>query len=690
MLLENKYVSYEFCDRCGSLIQIENKTTGKKYFNYNKENAEINTWKKLTPEQYECDSSIHRLVKLIVPTEDHIGKPIYSHHAGEPVFSKKENTLNISFPELIYKGEKTDIFINVDVTLEPDSKEAIFKLHIDNKSNYMIYEVWFPYIGGRYTKWEEGKDIITTSLDQRNIYKELYDKARSTHTFGNHHNRINIGPEFMLPIMDMSDGKEGLSYIKYQKEPSPCILMFENPLYTRDKICLTWSWCSQIFQEPKTAFDLAPCGVGVHEGDWHSTCDRFRNWLKTWWTPCDTPKELKEKTALFHTTTHGFSGEPIFEFKDLPAIAEDCQKFGINDIIFWDYTTSIYLRPDKGDFWEMPKERELEFKTAAQKCKEMGVNLSAFINFRLLVKYNSTYADRTKLSQIGLFDAPNYGFGPCSMDGGRYQEPGMEMGSEAICYGSDEFLEYAQKIIDKTFEMGCDVFALDQGAEWCFCLAKNHGHKSPWEAWQRSYDWFGNITEQVRKRNPNAYTVSEVPDLYNLNKLDMWWDWGWRDGESGNLRLFKYIFQNFIGVWGVDENQYEIIGEAFCLGAMLAVATKGMQGKISDVPFLAEKIKSLSVLKKEISEYMLNAEFMDTQSVQGKNCKAYLYKGDNYYLLGLANSQAEETEARVICDFDTENYCATFFTENREPVSIKDFSVKLPPYGAGFILLTEK
>ena len=90
MLLENKFVSYEFCDKCGSLIQITNKTTGKKYFNYNTENREINPWKKLTPEQYECDSSIHRLVKLIVPTEDHIGKPIYSHHA-KPIFTKTEN-----------------------------------------------------------------------------------------------------------------------------------------------------------------------------------------------------------------------------------------------------------------------------------------------------------------------------------------------------------------------------------------------------------------------------------------------------------------------------------------------------------------------------------------------------------------------------------------------------------------------
>ncbi len=691
MILENKYISFEFCDSCGSITQIENKATGKKYLNYNPtENPNNNYWKKLSPQALKCDNLCHRFVKLTLPTEDHIGKPIYSHHTGNPTFKKSGDTLNISFPELIYRGEKTGVFINIDVTLTQDSKEAIFDLHIDNKSPYMIYEIWFPYIGGRYYSYTETKDTITTSLNQRNIYKELYDKSRSTHTFGNHHGRINIGPEFMLPIMDMSDDKEGLSFCKYQKEPQPTILMFENSLYTRDKICLTWAWCNQVFVPSDSHFDLAPCGIGVHEGDWHITCDRFKKWLFTWWKPCDTPRELKEKTALFHTTTHGFSGEPIFEFSDLPQVAKDCQKYGINDIIIWDYTTSIYLRPDKGDFWEMSKEREEEFKKAAKEIKDMGVFLSAFINFRLLVKYNKTYNERHKLAQIGLYeDIPTYGFGPVSMDGGKYIEAGMEMGSEAICYGSDDFIPFAQKIIDKTFEMGCDVFALDQGAEWCFCLSKEHGHKSPWEAWERSYKWFGDITKQVRERNPKAYTISEVPDLYNLNKLDMWWDWGWRDCESGNLRLFKYVFQDFIGVWGVDENQYEILADAFALGAMLAVATKGMNGKLSDVPYLAERIKSLTELKAQVKDYLIEGEFLDTQFLTSNNCNAYLYKGDNFYCIALANNKDETVKAQVKCDFEV--WKGELYTENPEKrvllANNNTFEVELSPYSPGFIVV---
>ncbi len=630
MELSNGLLSIEFDDNTGSVTQITDLHTGRRYLN---------------------DPRAQRLAKVIIQTPEHPTRPLYSHEAGRPTFAREGDTLVITFPELKYRGAPAGVHLTVRVRLPAGNAEALFSAHIRNESPHRVHELWFPWLGGRTGQPGATRDVLTTSKStERDIYGRLRSAGALTHTFGHHHLRLSSDGIHMLPMMDLSDDAGGLSYIKYERRPSPAVLVYESPLYERAQPCLTWSWATFVFAEPGQSWDSCEYGVGVHQGDWHATADRLRQWLQTWWTPPETPPDVRERIGLFHIHMDHFSGERFHEFKELPAIARDALDYGVRDLMIWDNTASVYMRPDKGDFWEMPPAREAVLRQALADVRALGCSISSFVNLRLAVEYNSTWNDLKPLAQEGIFGVELFGF-PCgTMDGGFYNEAGQEMGSHAVCCGADGFLPYARKVLDRTFDLGFDVFALDQGMEWNYCVSQRHGHASPWEAWARTYNWFAEVTRATRARAPAAYTVAELPDLYNTQHIDIWWNWMWRDGAWANAAVYRYALPSFIPCWCIDENQRDVIAEAFAVGAFFAIATRDMTGLLSQAPELAAQVKRLAELRKATASFVSHGRFMDNRGLRVEAGKGFIYTSARGLAVTLANGAPETRTLRVSLD----------------------------------------
>ncbi|MDD5704639.1 MAG: hypothetical protein PHR35_01850 [Kiritimatiellae bacterium] len=674
--MDNGLLRLELDAGAGSVLQIADLKTGKRYLG---------------------DARGARLAKLIVPTPEHVSRPLYSHEAGRPAFDSQGDTLTIAFPELRYRGQATGVFLTVRIRLPEGSAEAFFSAEIRNASPYRVHELWFPWLGGRRERQGRGRDIVATSKAfETDIYGRLRLAGKSTHTFGHHHLRFAYDPGQMLPLMDMSDPAGGLSYIKYEKRPSPHILVFENPLYEREDACLTWSWATGVFVEPGQTWTSCECGVGVHQGDWHDTADRFRKWLSTWWQPCDTPRALRERIGLFHVHTHDFAGERYHEFAELPAIARDARRYGIRDLMFWDKTAAVYGRPDRGGFWEMPAARRRELKTALAAVRKLGCSVSSFVNWRLACEYNSTWPSLKPLVQESLFGVGMFGFQCFNFDGGWYGDPGYEMGSHAVCCGADGYRPYANKVLARTFDLGFDSIAVDQGAEWNYCLSRKHGHASPWEAWQRTYDWYAEVTRMTRARSKSAYTVAELPDLYNTQHIDLWWAWMWRDNLGGNLSFMRYVLPSMLPVWCIDENQFDVIAEAFAMGAFFAVATRDMTGRLSDVPALAHQVRRLAALRRETAACVNHARFLDRRGLAVRGGKGCVYGSPKGLAIALANSAPKRSRIHVALDLEAHAGLAPrtwmWHAEGEAPRAVQPgtggalrFDVSLPAYGAGVL-----
>lgn len=677
MRLSNGIVALQFDDDTGSLRQITDLRKGRRYLN---------------------DARGNRLAKLIVPTPEHNSRPLYSHEAGRPVMTRRGECLEIAFPELRYRGTPTGVFLTVHVRLAAGASEALFSAHIRNESPYPVHEMWFPWIGGRRETPGKTRDVITTSAHRdADVYGRLRQAGQSTHTFGSHQSRLSVGPIHLLPLMDLSDEAGGLSYVKYEQRPSPHILVFENPLYECDRPCLTWSWATGVFVEPGQSWTSCEFGVGVHDGDWHATADRLRQWVQTWRKPCDTPPAVREQIGLLHIQTHGFSGEPYHEFAELPDIARDAMRYGVRDLMFWDNTASVYFRPDRGDFWEMPAKRRKELKQALAEVRKLGASVSSFVNWRLAAEFNSSWETLRPLVQESLFGVALFGF-PCgTMDGGSYNDPGYEMGSHAVCCGADGYLPYARRVLRRTFDLGFDVIAVDQAAEWNYCLSREHGHASPWEAWERTYAWYAEVTRATRARNPEAYTIAELPDLYNTQHIDVWWNWGWRGGAWCSAEVFRYVLPDMIPCWCLDENQREAVAEAFAVGGFFAIAARDMTGLLSDVPDLAAQIARLAKLRRDTAPFVSHGQFRDNRGLQVQGAKGYVYTSARGLAVALANGTTRRATARFVVapaelGVEVEADC-TLYVEGAEPRRVTasrrgealSLQVALPAYGAAVV-----
>lgn len=679
MRLDNGLVRFDFDDETGSVRQITDLRTGKRFLN---------------------DTRGNRLAKVILPTPDHMSRPLYSHEAGRPAMAREGDALRMAFPELTSHGRKQGVFLTVTVRLPAGATEAVFQAEIRNASPFRVHELWFPWLGGRKGKPGQRRETITTS--QRvfhDIYAQFFEQGASTHTFGHHHLRLGLPTTHLLPMLDLSEADGGLSYNKYESRPSPQLLVFDNATYEREDLCLTWSWAANCFVEPGETWTSAECGVGVHQGDWHETADRFRRWLETWWQAADTPPAVREKIGLFHVQTHTFSGETCHEFSELPEIVQDAKQYGVDDLMFWDCTASIYMRPDHGDFWEMPRRRLQELKTALAEVRKQGCSVSSFVNWRLAAVYNGTWPKLQPLIQKSIFGVDLFGFPSATMDGAIYNDLGVEVGMHPVCCGADGYLPYARKLLTKTLDLGFDVIAVDQAGEWNYCVAADHGHESPWEAWQRTYDWYAEVARTTRQREPEAYTVAEVPDLFNTQYLDLWWNWMWRGNQWANLPVFRYVMPTMIPCWCIDENQRDVLAEAFALGSFLAIATRDMTGRLSDAPELAAQIARLAKLRRDTAAWVAHGRFRDDRGLQVRGGTGYVYTSDRGLAITLANSKPRKATVRVKLTPEALGYQVSgtpkLYLEGEKPVALTPattgdvlaFRAVLPPYGAAVLIL---
>jgi hypothetical protein len=408
---------------------------------------------------------------------------------------------------------------------------------------------------------------------------------------------------------------------------------------------------------------------------------------------------VREKIGLLHLQTHGFSGERYHEFSELPAFARDAKRYGVNDLMIWDRTASVYYRPDRGDFWEMPPRRLRELREAIATVRRMGCSISSFVNWRLAASYNKSWKYMKPLVQESLFGQGMYGF-PCgTMDGGWYNDCGYEQGSYSVCCGADKFRPFAMKLVDKTLDLGFDAIAVDQAAEWNYCLSKRHGHASPWEAWARTYEWFGEATRRTRERSRTGYTLGEIPDLYNCQHIDLWWVWSYRGHNGVRPDIMRYVMPTMIPCWCIDENQMPAIAEAFAMGSFMAIATRDMTGKLSDAPELAAQMARLAKLRKATAPFVAHGRYMDDRGLAVEGGFGVAYTSENGIAVALANGTARRARLKVAlrseelgaealgdCLLYTEGRPAARIAARRRGMNVK-FEVALPAYQAGVITI---
>ena len=620
MELSNGLVGFLFDDETGSLAQITDLGTGRDYL---------------------ADPRGNRLFKLIVPTERHTSRPVYSHEP-RPQIERAGEVLTLRFPGLVAEGRPTGVSATVTVRLPAGSHEALFSIELRNGSPYLVHEVHFPWVGGWTGIAGKGTDCMTIGpwrLDPHTAFP-----THRTHTFGRYNQRGYFGGSFFLPFADLSGGGCGLSYCIYAKTPRVCGLLVEDlsPVYGAP--CLSWAYVGHPFLRPGGTWQSPEIGVGTHRGDWHETVDRFRAFAESWWRQPPAPARLRGIIGFHNVQFMGFNGELYHDLTEIPAIARDGMRYGVHDLCVWDVPSQLYLRPDTGGFWETEPERLAALRQGLADAKALGCNTSPLLNLRNITRRCRLFEEMSSELKRSIYGEPIADSYPLSLNHAQWSAEVREAGGYRLCQSSPKFHAFALDVVRRTLDLGFTSLFIDQPADTVLCMDDSHGHASPDAVMEGAYQWIGAAAEMVRARDPEGYVVGELPELFNTQLLDLWWDWGKRDVK---WEVIRYLLPGSLQLWCIDEHERDVLSTAFASGHLLSLMTHEVSGLLSDEPDLAEHVARLAKLRRDTAPYLGMGRFVDQRGLSGEGAGGYVHVSDAGLAVGLANSEDHEVCAKV-------------------------------------------
>jgi hypothetical protein len=598
MKISNEYISLEFNESNGSLIQVKDEKTGHCHLG--------------APGEGE-------LIKLFVPDEENdLSRHCFSSNSCKPDIRLENNKLDIYFNKMkTSSGELLDIKALAHITIPENTNEAIFSLEIINDSNELISEVFYPYVGGWRGHNLRGESKMTIGSMEMLDPNDLYFTFNQFLKF--HRRRFyHVSSKMLTPFFDLSNSSGGIFNNCYSKKPFDGGLYIEDANSSKGDPHPAWSWNFRTFTKSKGTWKSPDIGIGVHSGDWHKAADKMREWSETWWTSPVGTEKLWEKLGIFMTSFRNLAeGNLVNTPDDIIKQAAECLDCGIDHILIWDMMMQSYYRAGHLPILEDAPEHVNELRKLLKKIYDMGMTASTWVNLRIT---NARSKEMKKIiDQFGaksiygylIREGANY---PIHSESGDYILPDHDELGSLLCASSKKFQEWALNIVSKTINLGFTSFGFDQPWERSMCFSQDHGHPIPASINSGTLEWITKAVEIIRENYEGATTIGEQLDIWNSGVINYNFIWDWKNWR--NAEVYRYVLPKSLLMWSIDScNQLNELSQAFAMGASLAVAVNGSENALSSAPQFAKRLKNLAALRLKTAEFTTKARFNDTLGI---------------------------------------------------------------------------
>ncbi|MHB9134601.1 MAG: hypothetical protein ACYDBB_26305 [Armatimonadota bacterium] len=631
IILDNAHVSFGFDEQTGSLVQITDKTTGRQHLN---------------------DPARGRLFRIVCPSATWMSRYADAQESGPPEITKQGQQLTIHFPRLKAMDGPLEIAATVRVELPIDQPEARFTLEITNNSADRLHEVRFPWVGGWTGIDGRGVDRCQCGVTPVDPYPKSPEIFHYNLMGAHRRQYMPYTNCMMLPFVDLSGKDCGISYINYQDRPNMSGVVTENLDPEPDGLSFSFSWVHFPFTKPGESWQSLPIGIGVHEGDWHATADRFRAWADGWWQAPHPPERLVKSIGYQVIMLRNFDGLPNHRLADVPQLAQDGLQYGVEDLCVWDPIAGVYLRPDDGDFWEEfdPSQRLDNLKAGLEVAKRVGVNVSTLVNYRLIRENSALYREIGDAQvQRTVYGSPvNDDWSTCSSAHASFRTGYLGTRGVALCQRPDSFRERALAITRQTLDLGFTSLFVDQAFDYNPCLSEEHGHRSPDDTHEAAIEWFTHAAEMVRAHDPDAYVIGEITDLYGMQHLDLSWNWSWADVWS-NPAVIRYTLPETLHCWVVD-HQPKVLNHAFIMGFLAAFTTGMAEQSLAAYPAFGARVAQLAALKLQCAEFLVQGTFRDQHGLEAEGAAAYIYRTPGGLAVAFGDTAGKTEHVRLTID----------------------------------------
>lgn len=564
--------------------------------------------------------------------------------------------MTMRYPELESAAGKFPIEVQYSIRLPDNSEDAFLKLNLINRSRFTVREVFFPWISGigAVEGIESDKFVIPNTIRSIPDLRNDYDHNGNWEEFPY---LLDVpewpsGYSLSMPWMNYGGKREGFYLASLARKGLRHMLMIQDFGTGPDPI-FAFGWAFPPYVKPGKSWQSPEILISLHTGDWHAAADKYRSSLDGWYQKPDITLDSKRTFASFNSF---FTKRNFMEIVDL---AKDIKKYGMNDLIMWnfgDYYPNVLEKDDLsvnpprlGEF--TPQWGGLSTLRKANHIAEaQGVRTGIIFSQRLWNKSTLT-PELRKLAERWVLrtaagDAITESWTHEHLGAGQwsYEQPYFGYLEYVMCDAVKDFQDFAiHNVLGVLGQGGYSTMFFDQAVGSHLCFNPEHDHSTVSAPSVACPHFVGSLRKAMLEKNPDWRLVGEGWELLASQEMDMGWVWF---GEP-NAEVFRYTLPwarvaRAVNVDSGDANRN------FILGVHLAIIPKGIESgkKLSDFPKFAQHMARLSSFRDKTERFWVDGIFEDDLGLTLTGAFGKIYKTPREVAVMMANLTSLPSNAK--------------------------------------------
>ena len=290
--------------------------------------------------------------RMMIPIEDKRDNEAWGNEQKKPVCQATEDSITFTWDKVETRsGGVKAITVVTKCSIEKDM--AVFRMHIENRDQCMVENVFYPYIGDLYrpnnAKRFSFQHGIYCDMKEYEMYPTFPDWAGDcgvdypTISVEGHKNPP-MNP-FGLISDDAGNGlylgvaERRIEAVTWHGECLPgwkrsdTFRVFDEDRVGDKDVYVRFAVGHLPYVAPGTSFDLLPFAMDAYRGSWSAGISCYQKWSRDWSRVPDTvPAWARDPHAWFELHMNSPEDELRLKYKDLPKVGEECKKYGVRAI----------------------------------------------------------------------------------------------------------------------------------------------------------------------------------------------------------------------------------------------------------------------------------------------------------------------------------------------------------------------
>ena len=608
--------------------------------------------------------------KIMLPLEGKRNNNAWGHQQQV----KPECRFSDDFVEFTWKSIESEYGgthkISITTICQLVEDQAVFKMTIANNDQVMVENVYYPYIGDLYRP--DGCQKLAFMHGAYCGLREYEMYPRFPNPIGTHsvdYPTLTISPDHanppMYPFGLISDQAGNGLYIGLTErriEPvtwhaealpgwrnSNDFKLFDSDTAFGKTVFTRFAAGHFPFTGPGESSELLPFAMQAYRGDWTVGTDCYRKISQKWnKLPAGMPQWAKQPHSWLQIHINSPEDELRIKFKDLPKIAEECQRFGVRAIQLVGWNDG---GQDRGNPSHSPDPRLGTFdelKQAISQIKQMGIKLILFAKF--------VWADQSRddFNEKYLPHAIKNPYGDYSVYKG-YQYMTLSQMADVntrrlvpMCFGSEEYLKICNQEFMKCVELGADGILYDEclhHSPTLCCFDPSHQHRYGESSYKFDEKLIDGFRELVKDRE--FLIAGEAIYDFQHNYYDISYTRTWGRNHQPTSRYMRPDGKIMSAVVGFNDRS--MINQCLLNNYMISYEPYNFKGMLSDYPETVAYGSKMDQLRADLAEYFWDGEFLARQKGLVSTERDEVYQ--HYSVFRTADGKY----GMVICNYDEDH-----------------------------------